>query len=136
VIKLVGDVDLLGLRPDVLSDLRSMAAEYYARARVPLRINSAFRSMVKQAELHAANPTRAAAPGRSMHNYGYAFDTDSTQAGDLAAWGLLTKYRFARPVRSEPWHIERAGLVYKTVRAGGAVAGLLLIGFLLWSFLK
>lgn len=120
-------VDLVGLRPDVRADLESMAREYYAATKKPIPVNSAFRSFSKQDQLFRENPGRAAAPGRSMHNYGYAFDTNSVVADDLAARGLLSKYRFSRPVRGEAWHVERAGLLYDKVRSAAAVVSLVVV---------
>lgn len=123
-------VDLSGLRGDVLRDLRLMAAEYFSIFRVPIVVNSAFRSFGQQADLVRRLPGVAAEPGRSMHNYGYAFDIDGVIVDKLERSGLLKKYRFRRPVVSEPWHVERSGIVYDAVRRAGAVGALVAIALL------
>lgn len=129
-------VDVVGLRPDVAADLVSMAAEYYAIRKKPVPVNSAFRSFSKQKELYISDPSKAAAPGRSMHNYGYAVDTNSVTANDLESLGLLRKYRFSRPLVAEPWHLERSGIVYAAVRAAGAAVSLLVVGAVAWLAFK
>lgn len=126
MIVLVGNANVAGLRADVRADLQAMASEFKRATGGSLKVTSGFRSMAQQAALYAADPSKAARPGWSMHQYGYAVDVDSTQAGELARRGLLAKYRFARPLAKEPWHIERAGLVYGVVRAGAVVGALLL----------
>ena len=127
----IGHVDFSGLKPDFRSDLESMARDYYAVNREPLRVTSAFRSWEKQAELHLSQPGRAAAPGRSMHNYGLAVDIDSPQAEYLEKFGLLGRYKMVRPIKHiEPWHIERAGINYDLVRRGALVGGIVLLAAL------
>ena len=129
-------VDLSGLRGDVLRDLKLMAAEYFAIFRVPLVVNSALRSWAKQSELFAISPKIAARPGRSMHQFGYAFDVDSVHADRLDRAGLLKKYGFYRPVGSEGWHIERSGLVYSAVRRAGGIGAIVAIGILVFIIFR
>lgn len=130
------DVDFTGLKPVVAAGLSLMADEYTAITGRALRVNSAFRSWAKQKALHAASPATAALPGRSMHNYGYAVDVDSAQADTLDRAGLLKKYGFWRPLKSEPWHLERVGIRYAAVRAAGTMGALLVAGAILWFLYK
>jgi len=128
-----------GLQPDMLRDTLAMAAEFKAATGSNLRINSGYRSTEHQRMLYKRNPLQAAKPGRSMHEYGLAIDVPTVQADKLAALGLLRKYRLHRPLtrahirNKEPWHIERVGLDYATIRAKGytpviAGGGALLLG--------
>ena len=126
-------VNLTGLTPDTLARFTAMAEDYRAATGKRIQVNSAYRSPQEQAALYAANPAKAAAPGRSMHNYGYALDIQSEQADQLDTLGLLRKHGFHRPLMApwvrnkESWHIERAGLNYAKIRAAGGVS----IGILL-----
>jgi len=131
-------VDMAGLRPEVRRDFAALAREYHERTGGKrIQVNSAYRSSAKQAKLHAVSPDTTAAPGRSMHEYGYALDINSADAQLADNLGLLKKWGFVRPLVHatfpEPWHVERRGLNYAQVRAAGyAVAGgagaLLVIG--------
>lgn len=136
-VRLGPGASLVGMNPDTLRDFLAMAAEWNRKTRGVITVNSAFRSMSQQAALHAADPARASAPGRSMHNYGYALDLNSADAEALDRAGYLKRYGFRRPLLTakypEPWHVERAGIVYEQVRA--AAAGLALIvavGVVVW----
>jgi hypothetical protein len=96
--------------PAVQSNFIAMAQEYKSQGGPgQITINSAYRSPEEQARLHAADPTKAAPPGRSAHNYGLALDINSREANELDKRGLLSKYGFSRPVPGEPWHIQPAG---------------------------
>lgn len=129
-------VNLYSLRPDVLRDLVSMAAEYTARYSAPLVVNEGFRTRAQQAALYATDPKRAAAPGKSMHEYGYAFDIDTVLADRLESSGLLKRYGFHRPLKHETWHIERVGLVYDAVRRAAGVAALVVMALFGWFVLR
>ena len=104
------DVDVLNMNPAVLNQLGGMAKEYYEITGKPLPINSAFRSKTQQLALRRKMGSRAATPGRSLHEFGLAFDTNSSAAAELDKLGLLRKYGFTLPVGKEGWHIEPAGI--------------------------
>jgi hypothetical protein len=96
-----------------------MAKEYYEKTGKKIPINSGFRSFTEQAHLYATKPKGyAAAPGRSIHNFGGAFDTDSVVANELSKMGLLQKYGFERPLAHEKWHVQPVGLTLAAARAG------------------
>ncbi len=122
-LKLQPAVDIQHLDPDTLSRFLRMAREYHDTTGNTIQVNSGYRSIEKQAQLHAQDPVRNAPPGRSMHNYGYALDLQSTDAERLEKAGLLRKYGFWRALmgpkvkNKEAWHIERQGLDYAAVRA-------------------
>lgn len=119
--------DITGLRHDVLTAFRALAQDYYATTGKTVYVNSAYRSPEEQSRLHNEDPSRAAAPGRSMHNYGLAIDLNSSTATEMRHSGLLDKHGFWRPLMrahvrvKEPWHIEPKGLKYDVVRAAGYI---------------
>ena len=102
-----------------------MANEYNQKFGGSILMTSGYRSNEEQQRLFEKyGPGRAARPGRSMHNFGYAIDIDNkmTGAGDtLETSGLLKKYGFTRPMAHEPWHIEPIGLKeqYANIQSGG-----------------
>lgn len=119
------DVNIAGVQPDTLAAFTRMAAEYRAKTGKPIQVNSGYRSLELQQKLHAADPSHAAKPGKSMHNYGHALDIQTEDADRLASLGLLDKYGFHRPLMKpgikfpETWHIELKGLDYNKIRAVG-----------------
>lgn len=103
-------VNLEGLDPAVQSNFLAMASEFKSRGGTgSININSGYRDMAKQAALYKADPSKAAPPGRSSHNFGLALDIDSVGANKLDSMGLLSKYGFSRPVPREPWHLQAKG---------------------------
>jgi hypothetical protein len=122
------------MEPDTLARFKALAQDYKDATGRTVQVNSAFRSLQEQARLYAANPAKAAPPGRSMHNYGYALDIQSEDADRMDTMGLLRKHGFHRPLlapwvrNKEPWHIERAGLNYAKIRAAGGPAIMVLLG--------
>jgi len=136
-------VDLIGVQADTLIAFNKMAIEYTTLTGKKIQVNSAYRDPIKQAQLYAADPVHNSAPGRSMHQYGYAFDIQSTDAESLEKSGLLKKYGFWRPLmresvkNQEPWHIEKIGLNYDVVRRGSiSLFTLLAVGVAVWLFNK
>lgn len=110
-IQLGGGISLDGMNPQVLNSLYAMADEYHKTTGKKLPITGGYRSYEKQAQLYRTMPAgRAAPPGRSLHEFGAAFDMDRGAAGELEKLGLMRKYGFTRPVGGEPWHIEPAGI--------------------------
>ena len=105
-LKLQPGADIEGLQGDAKSKLLAMAAEYFQMTGKNLQINTAKRSYAEQVALYTDGKHKAAKPGTSMHEYGYAIDMHSADANALASMGLLRKYGFARPVKGEPWHLE------------------------------
>ena len=122
------NVDLKNLNAETLQRLNGMADEYYAMTGERLRITSGYRSIEKQADLYNAphRPGYVAMPGKSMHNYGLAIDIDgqneswsTNQASKLDKLGLLSKYKFYRPVKKEAWHVEDNTVNRSKVQATG-----------------
>lgn len=107
-IKLQPNVDLSGVQPTVMGKFSTMALEFYNKTKEKIQINSAFRSFAKQKALYEANPAKAARPGRSAHERGFALDINSSTANKLDSLGLLSKFGFSRPVGGEPWHLVHA----------------------------
>jgi len=96
---------------DVLKDnLYSMANEYKDITGKSLPLNSGFRSYHDQMRLVKKYGKRAAKPGNSTHEFGLAFDTNTSTANELDKLGLMKKYGFTRPVGKETWHVEPAGI--------------------------
>ncbi|UOK16716.1 putative peptidase [Vibrio phage phiKT1024] len=108
------------LNPDVLHNLKAMASEYMSIYGEKIQINSAFRSFEEQEALKKKYGNRAAAPGSSMHNYGFAFDIQTTHANKAIKAGLFDKYGFWRPVMpQETWHVEPKGIDRESIRVAG-----------------
>jgi hypothetical protein len=131
-------VDLVSMNPDTLASFRRLASDYMTATGKRIQVNSAYRSHATQAALYTADPVKNAAPGKSMHQYGFAFDIQSDTAADLERLGLLSKHGFWRPlmaagvVNREPWHIEPVGLKYSAVRGAVSVLTLILLGVCVW----
>lgn len=102
-------VDTNGLQSSLKTALTGLANDYADMTGSKLPINSAFRSYDKQAALYAADPSKAAKPGNSMHEKGMAFDSNSVDMNKADSMGLLSKNGLARPLPNEPWHVELAG---------------------------
>lgn len=114
-----GGANVDGLNPGLQSNMVGMAKEYHEQTGKTIPINSGFRSFEEQSKLYATKPKGyAARPGRSIHNFGGAFDTDSVIGNDLDRRGLLAKYGMERPLAHEKWHIQPMGLTLSAARAG------------------
>jgi hypothetical protein len=114
-----GNADVKGLNPALQSNLVNMANEYYAATGKKLQVNSGFRSPKDQEKLFKSMPAgMAAKPGSSLHNYGLAVDVQSAQANELHNLGLLEKYGFVRPIQTEKWHMQPAGVTVAAAKAG------------------
>lgn len=115
-----GSVDLERVNPGFMRNFYAMVGEYNAKTGRRVQVNSGYRSKEQQAALRAKYGSRAAPPGLSMHEFGYAIDINSSSGNELDRMGLLQKYGFVRPVRGEAWHIEQAGTQAnkQAIRAG------------------
>lgn len=109
-IKTQKGVDVSNLNQGVLSNFKAMVQEFGEKTGSSIQVNSGFRDRAKQEALYRENPKMAAKPGRSLHEYGLAFDANSADLGKMEDLGLMRKYGFTRPVGGEPWHVEPAGI--------------------------
>lgn len=109
-LKITQNADVADLQPAAKSPLLAMAQEYLSQTGKTLQINTAKRSSAEQIALYTDGKHKAAKPGTSMHEYGYAIDMHAADANKLDSMGLLQKYGFVRPVRGEPWHLEPASI--------------------------
>jgi hypothetical protein len=118
-IQLASGANVEGLHPALQSNLANMANDYYLATGKKLQINSGFRSPEEQERLFKSMPPgMAASPGSSLHNFGLAIDVQSAQANELANLGLLEKYGFVRPIASEKWHMQPAGVTVAAAKSG------------------
>ena len=106
-----------GLNGKVKDLLLAMAAEYGQKTGNKIRLTDGFRTYKEQADIYARMPQKAAKPGNSIHETGFAFDMDSKSADELDKLGLMRKYGFTRPVGGEGWHVEPAGIQTDIQRA-------------------
>lgn len=103
-------VSLAGLNPAMLKNLRAMIQEYGQATGKQVTITSGVRSAAQQLALYNKDPSKAAKPGRSLHEFGLALDIAPSDANALEEAGLMRKYGFTRPVGGEPWHVESIGI--------------------------
>ena len=102
-----------GLAPDFAARFQQAAAEYKQMTGQSVRVNSAYRTYEKQAELYAdwvagRSKYPAAPPGSSSHESGRAVDVDLATAEAMDRMGILARYGLSRPVRGDPIHIQGA----------------------------
>lgn len=117
-LKVQPGVDIEGLDSNFKSAIAGAAAEYKDKTGKNVQVNSGYRSVEKQAELYKKDPSKAAKPGSSLHNYGLAIDINSSDANAMASMDILDKYGLERPllhgkgrIKPEPWHIQPVGAV-------------------------
>ena len=110
-------VTLGGVQENMLNNFRAMAAEYGQKTGKVVGVNSGFRSYDKQMELYRQDPSKAAKPGRSLHEFGLAIDAQPANLDEMDKLGLMRKYGFTRPVGGEPWHMEPAGIQVNIAKA-------------------
>jgi uncharacterized protein YcbK (DUF882 family) len=98
----------MNVNSSMLYRFKGMAAEYNAKTKKKIQVNSALRSYAEQARLHKRNPRKAAKPGHSRHESGLAIDINTEDAIALTKMGLMEKWGFHRPLirMGETWHIE------------------------------
>lgn len=121
-LKIGSNVDISGVNPAMWQNFRAMVQEYGEKTGKSVSITSAFRSFQKQQALYnaAKDKSMVAKPGRSLHEFGLALDVDykdGTSLNEMDKMGLMRKYGFTRPVGSEPWHTEPAGIQVNIGRA-------------------
>lgn len=105
-----GGVDFSGINPELMKKFQGMVQEYGEKTGNKTIVTSGYRDAAKQQALYQQDPTKAARPGRSLHQFGLALDVDSKTLDEMDKLGLMRKYGFTRPVGGEPWHTEPAGI--------------------------
>ena len=114
-IGIAGSINYTGIDEDLLHNFIGMANDYYKTTGRTVQINSGWRSLGYQKHLYETlKPGRAAFPGRSMHNWGWAIDMPSREANKMldqvsieGGGPILRKWGFWQPIRSsEAWHLE------------------------------
>ena len=115
----VDEESVKALNPILLSNLKALAAEYYDIYGEKIQINSAYRSFEEQQKLKEKYGKLAAAPGKSMHNFGLAVDMNTNNVNKAISAGLFEKYGFTRPVPGETWHVEPEGIPRKEIQKYG-----------------
>jgi hypothetical protein len=114
-----GRVDMQNLDPRMRAAFLAAVEEYKMRGgKHRVVVTSGYRSPEQQAALHAKDPSIAAPPGRSVHNLGLGIDADRSALNEMESMGILAKYGLSRPIKSEPWHLQPAGLSIKASKAG------------------
>ena len=110
-------VDYNGLHPSIRRLFFGMVEEYGMKTGKKVNVNAAFRSSADQARLFKQlGPGKAARPGTSLHEFGLALDVNTDDLNEMEKLGLMRKYGFTRPLNSESWHIEPAGIFNNEVR--------------------
>ena len=107
-------VRLDGLNSDFWRRFTGAVREYQEKyGGGPIQVNSAFRSHDEQKKLFEDPNYKAAEPGYSMHEYGFALDMQSGDANAMDRYGLLSKWKLGRPDLKyrngeyiETWHVE------------------------------
>jgi hypothetical protein len=103
-------IDLNGLLPEFRSLVLGCIEEYGSRTGKTVQINSAARSSAQQASMHKRMPTKAAPPGHSPHEFGFAIDINTADIDAMEKMGLMRKYGLCRPLSGESWHVEPIGI--------------------------
>lgn len=109
-ITLSNGTKLDGMNPVMLRQLKGMIQEFGETTGEKVIVTSGTRTTAEQEALHRKDPTKAAKPGRSLHEFGLAVDIDSKTLNRMEEMGLMKKYGFTRPIGGEPWHTEPAGI--------------------------
>lgn len=99
---------IYSLDPNVKELFTGMAKEYNSLTGKDIRVTEAFRTYERQKALYAKDPSKAAKPGSSPHEFGLAIDIVPEDANELEKMGLMAKYGFTRPIGQEDWHLEPA----------------------------
>lgn len=106
--------------PVLRRSILNLAREYYETSGEKLTINSSYRDPAYQAYLYQRwiekrSKYPAALPGKSAHNYGMAFDINSTLANKFRRNGLLAKHGLVQPMPDkDAVHLELANTPHKS----------------------
>lgn len=103
-------IDLNGLLPEFRNLVLGCIEEYGSRTGKTVQINSAARSSAQQAAMYKRMPTKAAPPGNSPHEFGFAIDINTADIDAMERMGLFRKYGLCRPLSGESWHVEPIGI--------------------------
>lgn len=103
-------VSIDSMNPTMKRQLLGMIQEYGELTGKKVILTSGTRTTAEQEKLYKQNPSKAARPGRSLHEFGVAVDINSKDVDALDKLGLMRKYGFTRPVGGETWHVEPAGI--------------------------
>jgi len=115
-----GNANMEGLDSGFRGRFNRAVAEYKAQGgKHKVTVNRAFATRKQQAEIFKKyGPGRAAPPGSSVHEYGFAIDIDSQAANDMDRMGILAKNGISRPIAGEPWHLQQSGMTSKLAKSG------------------
>lgn len=108
---------LEGVHPSIKRLFLGMVEEYGQLTGKKITLNQGFRTYDEQAALYKKDSGKATRPGTSLHEFGLALDVQTVDLDQLDKLGLLRKYGFTRPLGSETWHLEAAGIHDPSVRA-------------------
>lgn len=111
------------LNPRFLGRWNAATLEYRDLTGKTVQVNDDWRSYNRQVAMKAEKGKLAAAPGNSMHGFGFALDAQSRELNEMDKMGLLQKYGLTRPVRGETWHLEPIGLKRSQLRSAEHPSG-------------
>lgn len=112
-VRIVKGVDVQNMNPKFMKLFYAMCGEYHQKTGKVVQVNSAYRSVSKQNELHNKNPKQATKGGSSMHNYGLAIDCNTVDIKGLKSASVLDKYGFYQSLAhmpNEQHHLEQREL--------------------------
>lgn len=112
-VRIVKGVDVQNMNPKFMKLFYAMCGEYHQKTGKVVQVNSAYRSVSKQNELHNKNPKQATKGGSSMHNYGLAIDCNTVDIKGLISANVLEKYGFYQSLikmPNEQHHLEHREL--------------------------
>lgn len=99
------------MNPTFLKAILGAIEEYGEKTGKNVTINSSFRSYAEQEKLFRTKPKgMAAAPGKSLHEFGLAIDIHGADMDAMEKTGVLKKYGITRPIGREDWHAEASGI--------------------------
>ena len=112
-VRIAKGVDVQNMNPKFMKLFYAMCGEYHQKTGKVVQVNSAYRSVAKQNELHNKNPKQATKGGSSMHNYGLAIDCNIADIKGLISANVLDKYGFYQSLikmPNEQHHLEHREL--------------------------
>jgi len=113
---------LKGLSPEMKQALTTAALAFNEETGRKLQINSARRTFDQQQALfNKYGPGRAARPGSSIHESGYAVDLQSKDVGLMKRKGILQAAGLHTPIYDskgkELWHVELSGIDRQAIKS-------------------